>query len=248
MQKLTAVVTGGTRGIGLGIAEALVNRGALVAVTFHNDDDAAAAAKLRLETAAADSSQVLVFNCSNANPEAIGRTYRQVLEKFGSLNVLVNNAGIMNQGSLENVSVEEWNRTLQINLSGAFYWCSRVVPTMKVAGFGRIINISSVAARGGGVIGPHYAASKAGLLGLTCYAARELGAYGITVNAIAPAFIEDAGIFAHWSAAQLENVKKKLLVPRIGNVRDVTRAFEYLLDSDFVNGVCMDVNGGSFMI
>jgi 3-oxoacyl-[acyl-carrier protein] reductase len=123
-----------------------------------------------------------------------------------------------------------------------------VVPDMKAAGFGRIINISSLAARGGGVVGPHYAASKAGLLGLTRYAARELGSFGITVNAIAPAFIEDAGIFTRWSEEALDRLKQEVPVSRIGTVTDVVRAFEYLIDSPFVTGVTLDVNGGVFMI
>jgi 3-oxoacyl-[acyl-carrier protein] reductase len=119
---------------------------------------------------------------------------------------------------------------------------------MKAAGYGRIINIASIAARGGGVVGPHYAASKAGMVGLTRYAARELGEFGITVNAVAPAFIEDAGPFLEWSDERRAALLKKVAVQRIGNVDDVIRAFEYLLDSPFVTGVTLDVNGGAFMI
>ena len=119
---------------------------------------------------------------------------------------------------------------------------------MKKSKFGRIVNISSIAARGGGVIGPHYAASKAGMVGLTRYAARELGQHRITVNAIAPAFIEDAGIFAEWSENKKRILKEKVMVPQLGKTTDVVRAFEYLLDSPFVTGVTLDVNGGAFMI
>jgi 3-oxoacyl-[acyl-carrier protein] reductase len=119
---------------------------------------------------------------------------------------------------------------------------------MKDQGFGRIVNISSIAAHGGGVIGPHYAASKAGMLGMTRYAANELGPYGITINAIAPAFIEDAGVFTAWSEARKEALSEKVMVPRIGNVQDVVRAFNYLMDSPFVTGVTLDVNGGAYMM
>jgi 3-oxoacyl-[acyl-carrier protein] reductase len=93
-----------------------------------------------------------------------------------------------------------------------------------------------------------YAASKAGMVGMTRYAAKELGLHGITVNAIAPAFIEDAGIFLDWSEEKKATLKEKVFVPRIGNADDVVRAFEYLLDSPFVTGVTLDVNGGAFMI
>jgi len=114
--------------------------------------------------------------------------------------------------------------------------------------FGRIFNISSLAARRRCVLGPHYDASKAGMLGLTMYAARELGEHNITVNAIAPAFIEDAGIFNGWSQEKKDELKEKIVVPKIGNVNDVVLAFDYLMDSSFVTGVTLDVNGGAFMI
>ena len=138
---------------------------------------------------------------------------------------------IMPARSFEDISVRDWDETLRVNLSSAFYWCRQVVPDMKAANFGRIVNISSLAARGGGVVGPHYAASKAGMLGLTRYAAKDLGKNGITVNSIAPAFIEDAGIFALWTEEKRAMLKEKTFVPRLGNSLDVVRAFEYLLDS-----------------
>ena len=150
--------------------------------------------------------------------------------------------------NFENISVQDWEETIRVNLNSAFYWCRQVVADMKAMQFGRIVNISSIAARGGGVVGPHYAASKAGMLGLTRYAARELGRYGITVNAIAPAFIEDAGIFTDWSVEKKADLKQKIFVPRLGNASDVVGSFEYLLGSPFVTGVTLDVNGGAFMI
>jgi len=182
------------------------------------------------------------------DPAIVLQHAREVYEALGPVNVLVNNAGIMPQKAFDTLSIKEWDETIRVNLNSSFYWCSQVVPGMKAAGYGRIVNISSLAARGGGVVGPHYAASKAGLLGLTRYGARELGPFGITVNAIAPAFIEDAGIFADWSQEQKAALKEKVVVSRIGQVNDVVRAFEYLLDSDFVTGVTLDVNGGAFMI
>jgi 3-oxoacyl-[acyl-carrier protein] reductase len=148
---------------------------------------------------------------------------------------------------LDEISDEHWDETLRINLSSVFYWSSRVVADMKTCGFGRIVNISSVAAHGGGVVGAHYAASKAGMLGFTKFAARELGPHGITVNAIAPAFIEDAGIFVDWSEEQKGLLREKVAVPTLGKVEDVVRAFEYFLDTPFVTGVTLDVNGGTYM-
>ena len=248
MNPSVAVVTGGTRGIGLGIAACLVKRGYHVAVTYGGNDRAAAEAGEELTNLAESDGRVLILKGDAGDADCVQEHYRRIREELGPASVLVNNAGIMPKNSFEDLSVKDWDETIRINLSGAFYWSSQVVPDMKTAGFGRIVNISSLAARGGGVVGPHYAASKAGLLGLTRYAARDLGPSGITVNAIAPAFIEDAGIFTQWSPEQLYTLRRQVVVPRIGTVTDVVRAFEYLMDSPFVTGVALDVNGGVFMI
>jgi 3-oxoacyl-[acyl-carrier protein] reductase len=190
----------------------------------------------------------MVLKGDNSGADTVKTLYTQIKNAMGPVTVLVNNAGIMPIGALEEISTQQWDQTLGVNLSGAFYWCAMVVGDMKAAKFGRIINISSLAARGGGVIGPHYAASKAGMLGLTRYAARELGPFGITVNSIAPAFIKDAGPFVDWSEEKIDTLKAKVTVPRIGNVSDVVRALDYLMDSPYVTGVTMDINGGTFMI
>jgi len=248
MHKLIAVVTGGTRGIGLSIAESLLKRSASVAVTYKDNETAAENASLSLEGILGEEQRILLLKGDAGDPDIVAEQHRNVREELGPVNVLVNNAGIIPLRSFEDISVADWDNTIRINLSSAFYWSSCVIPEMKAAGFGRIVNIASIAARGGGVVGPHYAASKAGILGLTRYSARELGPFGITVNAIPPAFIEDAGIFVEWSDEQKTTLRGKVAVPQIGNVRDVARAFEYLLDSPYVTGVTLDVNGGAFMI
>lgn len=248
MPQVNAVVTGGTKGIGLGIAENLVKRKASIAITYHRDDTAAEVAKQRLQDLASEGQQVLLLKGDVGDAGITGNHYQKATENLGDITVLVNNAGMVTRRVFQKVTIEDWNDTLRVNLSSAFYWSSLVVPAMKKAGFGRIVNISSIAARGGGVVGPHYAAAKSGLLGFTRYAARELGPWGITVNAIAPAFIEDASIFTTWTDEQKAELKKKIFVPRLGLVSDVVKAFEYLLDTGYVNGVTLDVNGGAFMI
>jgi 3-oxoacyl-[acyl-carrier protein] reductase len=248
MHASIAVVTGGTRGIGLVIADRLLQRGFSLAITYRDDEQSAEKAMQYLDGRKMADQRILMLRGDAGDTDMVADHHRTVYGELGPASVLVNNAGIMPAKSLEEISVQEWDETIRINLSGAFYWCRQVVPGMKEMKFGRIVNISSIAARGGGVIGPHYAASKAGMLGLTRYAARELGPHGITVNAIAPAFIEDAGIFAGWSDEKKAVLKEKVLVPRLGTSDDVARAFEYLLDSPFVTGVTLDVNGGAFMM
>jgi len=245
---LTGIVTGGTRGIGLGLAAWLLRRGASVAATYRRDESEAENARRVLAECLSPQAGLLVLQGDAGNPDEVDRQYQRVRRELGPVNVLVNNAGLMPRGNLETITDSIWRETIRVNLDSAFYWTSRVVPDMKAAGFGRIVNISSIAARGGGVIGPHYAASKAGMIGLTRYAARELGPAGITVNAIAPAFIGDAGVFRDWNPDQKARLQEQVFTPRIGRVEDVVRAFAYLIDSPFVTGVTLDVNGGAFMI
>jgi len=248
MNKSVAVVTGATRGIGFGIARRLVRRGFSLALTYRENEKSAEKARQQLDRLKKRGTRVLLLRGDAGDVDVTAEHYGKVREELGPVSVLVNNAGVMPSKSFEQISVRDWDETIRINLNGAFYWCRLVVPDMKEMKFGRIINISSIAARGGGVIGPHYAASKAGMVGLTRYAAKELGPYGITVNAIAPAFIEDAGIFSEWSEEKKALLKEKIFVPRLGTTDDVGRACEYLLDSPFVTGVTLDVNGGAFMI
>lgn len=247
MERMVGVVTGGTKGIGLGIAEALVRRGASVAVTYLTDQASAQGARERLEPLLGPGRRVLILQGDVGDPQVVSSHYCVVREELGPVWVMVNNAGVMPRRSFEDIDFEQWDQTLRTNLSGAFYWSSLVVRDMEAMGSGRIINISSIAGRGGGVVGAHYAASKAGMLGFTKYLARELGPKGITVNAIAPAFIEDAGIFTSWSEQQKASLLEKVVVPRLGLVKDVVRAFEFFLDSPFVTGITLDVNGGAFM-
>jgi 3-oxoacyl-[acyl-carrier protein] reductase len=232
----------------LGIAERLAYRGFSLAITYLSGEKSAERAHQQLDRMKKEDQRILTLRGDAGDPEVVVEHHRTIRKELGPVSVLVNNAGMMPPKSFEELSVKDWEETIRVNLNSTFYWCREVVPGMKKMAFGRIVNISSIAARGGGVIGPHYAASKAGMLGLTRYAARELGPFGITVNCIAPAFIVDAGVFAEWPEERKAALQEKVFVPRLGTSKDVARAFEYLLDSPFVTGVTLDVNGGAFMI
>ena len=245
MEGKIAIVTGGSRGIGRAISEELAKRGANIIVADIQEELAKTTAQEITDSNGRESIGVYV---DVADLESAKAMVDHVKEQFGRVDILVNNAGVTRDNLIMRMSEEDCDMVLNVNLKGAFSCTKAVIRPMMKQRFGRIINISSLAARGLGVVGPHYAASKAGMLGMTMYAARQLGEHGITVNAIAPAFIEDAGIFKDWSQEKRDELKGKIVVPEIGNVNDVVLAFDYLMDSSFVTGVTLDVNGGAFMI
>jgi len=140
MQKLIAVVTGGTRGIGLGIVGSLLKRGACVAVTYRTDEKAAQKARAHLDAFIKAPQQIMLLKGDGGDPAVVSQHARQISETLGPVNVLVNNAGIMPQKSFDTITFKEWDETIRVNLSSAFYWCSQVIPGMKAAGFGRIVN------------------------------------------------------------------------------------------------------------
>ena len=239
-----AMVTGASQGIGRDCALALAEHGADVALLARTREklDAVAEEIRRLGRRA------LALPTDVTEAEQVKRAVARVLDEWGRIDILVNNAGITRDALLLRMKREDWDLVLQTNLTSVFLCCQAVLPTMLRARYGRIINITSVMGQMGNVGVSNYAASKAGMLGLTRYGARELGRFGITLNAIAPAFIEDAGIFVDYPSERKAEIAARTATGSMGRVDDVVRAFAYLLDSPFVTGVCLDVNGGAFMI
>jgi 3-oxoacyl-[acyl-carrier protein] reductase len=234
-----ALVTGGSRGIGRATALALARAGAKVAVNYktHVADAEAVCAEI-----GSQGGQAVAVQADVSITAQVDGMVQQVEDQFGSVAVLVNNAGITRPQPLHEITERDWDEVLAVNLKSVFLVTQAVLPGMRAAKWGRIINLSSVAAQTGGVIGPHYAASKAGIIGLTHSYAALLAKEGITVNAVAPALIETEMIRNNPRA-------KPDLIPvgRFGTVDEVADVVVMLAANDYITGQTINVNGGWYM-
>jgi 3-oxoacyl-[acyl-carrier protein] reductase len=241
----TAIVTGGARGIGAAICRAFSREGAKVLIA---DIDLPVAEALARDIRAAHSCAVHAVSCDITSPEAVDELFRAASD-FGKVDILVNNAGICPLTPFESISPGEWDKVLEINLKGAFLCCQKVIAPMQEQGYGRIINISSVSGKMGGVlVGAHYAASKAGLIALTFCLARAYASKGVTANVIAPATIE-TDMTRTWPKSDLEPLVRAIPVGRLGQPSDIAEAAVFLAsrEASFITGEVLDVNGGFLM-
>lgn len=240
-----AVVTGGTRGIGLAIAERLAADGYDMLLTYRGDTEAAQAA---IETLASTGRRIEVVSADVSTNEGASATIDTAIKSFGRIDVLVNNAGITRDNLIMRMSEDDWDAVLSTNLKGAFLTSKAVVRPMLRQKSGRIINITSVVGRMGNAGQANYAAAKAGLIGLTKTLAKEVGSRGITVNAVAPGFID-----TRLTDVLSEDLKKSLLdatpLGRFGSVEDVANAVAFLASdqSSFITGQVLSVDGGMSM-
>jgi acetoacetyl-CoA reductase len=237
-----AIVTGGARGIGAAITTALANSGVHVAAGYSSNAKAAEELAGKLQ---AEGASVSVHQGNVGEPADCNRVVDEVMKLRGRVDYLINNAGITVDKTMRKMTVEDWHAVLRINLSGAFYMSKAVLEHMLERGFGRIVNISSLIGQTGGIGQANYAASKSGLFGLSQSLAREVARKGITVNCVAPGFIETEMV-----AAVPEQVLAKLLkgvpVGRLGQASEIARAVQFLVDDDagYITGSVISVNGG----
>ena len=234
-----ALVTGASRGIGRAIAIALAGAGANVAVNYHRRQNEAEQVRGRIEELGR---RGLAVQADVSSAGEVARLVETVERDLGPVDILVNNAGITRPQPLSEITEQDWDEILAINLKSYFLVTQAVLPGMRRQGWGRIINLSSVAAQLGGVVGPHYAASKAGILGLTHSYAALLAKEGITVNAIAPALVSTEMVTSN------PNARPGLIpVGRFGLVEEVADVAVMLAGNGYITGQTINVNGGWYM-
>ena len=241
MSELTgkiALVTGASRGIGRAIALALASAGADVAVNYRASTGKAEAVAAAIQSAGRRS---IALQADVAQAGAVRVLVDRTRASLGPVDILVNNAGIIRPQPIEDITERDWDDLMTVNLKSCFLVTQAVLPAMRARRWGRIVNLSSVAAQIGGVVGPHYAASKAGILGMTRFYARRLAAEGITVNAIAPALIDTEMVSSNPDATA-----DLIPVGRFGEADEVARVAVMLAANAYITGQTINVNGGWF--
>lgn len=237
-----AFVTGGTRGIGAAITRALAKEGICVAAGYSRGTDSATKLKSELEHQGA---KISVHQGRVDSPEDCDRVVKEALDAWGRIDFLVNNAGITIDKTVRKMTDEDWCGVMDVNLSGAFRMTKAVLEHMISRGSGRVVNISSVIGQTGNVGQANYAASKAGLFGFTKSLALEMAQRGITVNAVAPGFIETEMVAAVPKDA-LQKVIDRIPQRRLGKPEEVARVVRFLLEdeSSYITGAVFNINGG----
>lgn len=231
-----ALVTGGSRGIGAGAATALAAVGCDVAVNYRTRSEEAERICAEIHRLGR---RAIAVRADVSQSSAIRQMAQQVERELGTVSILVNNAGIARQQKIEDITEADWDELISVNLKSAFLATQTFLPAMRQQRWGRIIYMSSVAAQTGGVVGPHYAASKAGMLGLTHSLANLLAKEGITVNAIAPALIATDMVISN-----LQANPGKIPVGYFGAVEDVSSVVVMLASNGYITGQTINVNGG----
>jgi 3-oxoacyl-[acyl-carrier protein] reductase len=244
MTNRIAVVTGASRGIGRACALELARAGVKVAL--------AARSLERLEQLAEEmrrgGHEVFPVAVNMESQPSIKEAFARVAKEFGRIDILVNNAGITRDGLAMRMKAEDWDAVLRTNLSGAFFAIQQILPAMMRERWGRIVNISSVVGEAGNAGQANYVASKAGLIGLTKSLAQEIASRNVTVNAVAPGFIE-TDMTASLSEDLKTRMKQAIPLGRFGTAADVAAAVRFLCsdDASYITGHVLDVNGGMYM-
>ena len=247
LQDQVAVVTGAAQGMGAAIAGRLAAEGAKVVVSDINLQKVTDVAE-RINAAA--NSSTLAMRTDVTKEDEVAKMVEMAIEHYGTVHILVNNAGILYPTRIDNVTKAEWDEVLDVNLNGSFLCSKAVLPIMKENKFGRIVNMSSSAGRSVSTLGGvHYTAAKAGVLGLTRGMAKEVAPFGITVNAICPGLIDTEMARENCSPEQLRAYEESFPIPRLGTPDEVAQLIIFLAtDAAYITGASIDINGGDLMM
>jgi acetoacetyl-CoA reductase len=244
LEGAVVVVTGASRGLGRAIAEDLGGAGAKVVINYSRSKEPA---EELAEKISSDGGEAVVIGADVSDPGEAKRLIEETVERFGKIDVLVNNAGINRDRTIKKLSVEDWDKVIQVDLSSCYYTVHAALPHMTEAGGGKIINMSSFVGESGNVGQANYSAAKAGMLGFTKTAALEFARNNITVNAICPGFIETDMVMSMPEEAR-EQVLKRVPLGRFGKPEEIAKAVRYLIEhGDYITGATLDINGGIYM-
>ena len=241
LENKVAIITGGTAGIGAAAAKKFAQEGAKVTVWARNAEKG----KAFVEAMAKEGYTICFDAVDTSNYEQVVAATKRVFDANGKIDILINNAGITNDSILKKMTPEQWQSVIDINLTGTFYCTKAVNQYMVEAGWGRIINVSSVVGLYGNFGQTNYVATKAGVIGMTKTLCRELGKKGVTVNAVAPGFIA-TDMVAKMPEDVLAGMVAKVPVGRLGKPEDIANAFCFLASDEaaYVNGAVLSVDGG----
>ncbi|PIX28538.1 MAG: 3-oxoacyl-ACP reductase [Caldiserica bacterium CG_4_8_14_3_um_filter_35_18] len=238
-----AIVTGGSRGIGRATAIMLAEKGAKVALIYKSSTEKAQEVE---EIIKGKGRVCKIYKCDVSNYAEVEKVVSQIANDLGSINILVNNAGIAIKENFVETREETWDKTIDINLKGMFNMCRFIVPQMLKHGGGKIVNVSSLAGRNGGTLGVPYAASKAGAIGLTEALASEFTPKGILVNAVAPGPVY-TDLLSNLPEEAIRNLEKLSPVGRFAYPEEIAHAIVFLIENDYVSGEVVNINAGRYM-
>ena len=237
------IVTGGSRGIGAEIVKVLVKEGYTVILNYNKSENCAKNVKSELKKLGYT---VDIFKADVSNKDEAENLIRYAINKYGKIDVLINNAGISQTKLFTDLSDEDWNNMINNNLNSAFYCTRETVKNMMHYKNGLIINISSIWGITGGSLEVHYSTAKAGLIGFTKALAKELGPSNIRVNAIAPGII-DTDMNNEYSKDEIENIKNEIPLEKVGKPESIAKCVKWLIEDDYTTGEVISINGGWYM-
>ena len=250
MEKLkgkVAIITGAAQGMGKAVAELFAQEGAKVVV----NDVIEEKAKKIAEEIRSKGGEALAIRADVTDSKEISRMVEETVKKFGTIHILINNAGILRSTKTEEISEDEWNLVIDINLKGTFLCSKAVLPVMKKNRYGKIVNFSSSAGRSVSTLGGvHYTAAKAGILGFTRQLAKEVASFGINVNSVCPGLIDTEMVRSNCSPEKLKNYEHSFPISRMGTPEEVADLVLFLVsnESSYITGASLDINGGDLML